>query len=407
MSPAITVHAMVGTRTASVGTLWMRDAAGASFRYGEEWLRDGEAYALAPTLPLAAQVFHTRSGEALFGAFADSTPDRWGQMLIQRAHAAGRRNGALGMREYLLGVSDVTRIGNLRYSVEGGPYLAEGADVPQLTRLGALMAAADTVETENAGGAGLELLLAPGSSLGGARPKANVVDGNGVLTIAKFEREADTYPVIPWEAATLAMARDAGIDVPAFALREIGRRRVLLLERFDRREDRRVAFLSALALLDASGGEDGSYVEMAEAIRRHGATAEADLAQLWRRLAFTVLVTNTDNHLRNHAFVRRGGDAGWRLAPAFDINPTPKSIRPRILTLPVIEGFAVASLDAAIEVAPRFGLALDAARAIARDIARVTAQWRTYGRSAGLTARELTFMETAFEHGELELALRL
>ena len=406
MDAPVTLHAAMGLENLPVGTLWTHQGA-ASFRYADDWLRHPHAYPLEPALPLAAHPHHTRPEQALFASMADSTPDRWGQILIQRNHAASRVNSTLRPRDYLLGVSDLTRIGALRYSEEGSAFLAPGTGVPPLTRLGDLMAAAHKVHTGNTTPTELELLLSPGSSLGGARPKSNVIDQHGVLHIAKFDHPQDTYSVILWEGATLQMAADIGLNVPAFRLLRVGINDVLLLRRFDRQGTDRLPYISALTMLDAPTAESGSYVALAHAIRQHSADATADLHELWSRLAFTILVTNTDNHLRNHAFIRHPGSAGWTLAPAYDINPTPRTIKPRILTLPVENNDATASLETAIAVSPQFGLKLSDAKLVIRNMSRITSRWRSYAAKVGITAGDIAFMETAFEHSELATALRI
>lgn len=408
MDDPITVHAAIGNETLPVGTLWTHNGAHptASFRYADSWLADPRAYPLEPALPLASHAHHTLPRQPLFGSMADSTPDRWGQILMQRAHAAAQKNSTLLPRDYLLGISDHTRIGALRYSLDGNTYLATNTDVPPLARLGDLITAAEGIDNGDATPTELELLLAPGSSLGGARPKANVIDAHGALSIAKFEHNRDTYPVIPWEAATLTMAREAGIIVPQFRLHAVGRHTVLLIERFDRRPTTRLGFISALTLLNAADAESGTYVDIAEAIRQHG-IAELDLLELFRRLVFTVLVTNTDNHLRNHAFTRIASLDCWSLAPAYDINPTPRTIKPRILTLPIAANEPTASLEVALSAHAHFGLSLKEAKRVAKQVSRTTANWRSYAKAVGIGAGDMAFMETAFEHGELQAAVKL
>lgn len=409
MNDAIAVHAAIGVDTLPVGTLWTHQGTHptASFRYAQSWLEDPRAYPLEPALPLIPHTHHTLPRQPLFGSISDSTPDRWGQLLIQRAHANAQRNSSLLPRDYLLGISDHTRIGALRYSLDDNVYLATTTDVPPLTRLGDLISAANSIDAGDASPTELELLLAPGSSLGGARPKANVVDAQGTLFIAKFEHTRDTYPVIPWEAATLAMARDAGINVPRFKLHTVNHHVVLLIERFDRRGDKRLGFISALTMLNANDAESGTYVDIADAIRQHAADAALDLQELWKRLIFTVLVTNTDNHLRNHAFIRFPNVSGWSLSPAYDINPTPRAIKPRILTLPVASNEPTASIDVALAAHAHFGLSLEAAKVAVKAVSRITTNWRSYAKTVGISAGDISFMETAFEHSELQAAIRL
>ena len=207
----------------------------------------------------------------------------------------------------------------------------EAADVnpvPPLVALPRLMSAANRVLDDRETGDDLQLLLAPGSSLGGARPKASVVGPDGTLLIAKFPSQTDDWPIPAWEAVAMTLAMRAGVVVPGFQLSQVARRPVFMMSRFDRRADGgRIPFCSALAALGAADGETRSYMELVDFLRQDGADAPGDAAQLWRRMVFNILVSNTDDHLRNHGFLREPG--GWRLSPAYDLNPMPVDVRPR------------------------------------------------------------------------------
>ena len=234
--------------------------------------------------------------------------------------------------DYLLRVSDFGRLGALRFSTsEHGPFLApdDVAPIPPLVELPALLAASDDVLANDESDA-LRVLLAPGSSLGGARPKASVRDVDGALAVAKFPARTDEVGVVRWEAVALLLAERAGIDVPQRRLETIGNAPVLLLRRFDRRANARVPFLSAMAALGAADHERRSYPEFVDFIRQHGAHPKQDLHALWRRMVFNVLISNTDDHLRNHGFLHVPG-RGWTLSPAYDLNPTPTDLKPRVL----------------------------------------------------------------------------
>jgi serine/threonine-protein kinase HipA len=417
--PAAYVYIDLAGETRSVGRLWTRrDRAGerASFEFDAAWLADPLHYALGPALPATAGAFHTAQGRALFGALGDSAPDGWGRRLItrneaRRARAEGRTPRAPREIDFLLGVTDLVRQGALRFRLTpDGPFTTpdDGAHVPPLVDLPVLLSAAntlaedsDSVEADNA----VRLLLAPGSSLGGARPKASVRDRDGALAIAKFPEHSDDVDVIRWERVTLLLAERAGIDVCDARLEPAGESVVLLVRRFDRRGPERVPFLSARSLLDAADGEHRSYVEMFDALRQVASQAAVDGRQLWRRLAFNILASNFDDHLRNHAVLYDG--AGWRLTPAYDLNPVPAHIKSRDLTTPInIDGDPSASLELAVEAAPEFLLKEDEARAIAAEIARVTATWRDVAGQFDLRGDEINRMATAFEHEELERALR-
>jgi serine/threonine-protein kinase HipA len=400
-----------------VGRLWTRTRGGresATFQYDAQWLAHPERFALEPALSLDAAAFHTAQDRALFGALGDSAPDRWGRMLLARAerHRArreGRAPRALREVDYLMGVADATRLGALRFrTTEGGPFLAEpgegAAAIPPLVDLRRLLSAASRVESDDASDEDLRLLVAPGSSLGGARPKASVRDRDGSLAIAKFPSNADDYDVVRWEGVALALARRAGIQVPAWRLAAVAGRAVLVLARFDRRGSERIPFISALSLLGAADGDTRSYPEMAEALRRYGAATATDLHQLWRRLLFSVLVSNTDDHLRNHGFLCEGPE-GWRLSPAYDMNPTPPDVKPRVLATAItLDGDATASFDLTLSVIAHFALDLGRARRIAGEVAAAVAGWRAEAKRQGLSKKAQERMAPAFEHADLAAA---
>ncbi|HEY5048311.1 MAG TPA: HipA domain-containing protein [Rhizomicrobium sp.] len=400
-----------------VGRLWTRRKAraeSASFEYQAEWLANPLRFALEPALVLGKDPQHTLPGRALFGAIGDSAPDRWGRVLLQReerrqARLEKRPPHTLSEADYLLGVSDFTRSGALRFAREiGGAFLAPGAaaQVPPLVELPKLLNAAMKIGTENEGDEDLRLLLAPGSSLGGARPKASVVDKDGQLMIAKFPQSDDTIRVSLWEATALKLASLAGITTHTWRLQEIAARPVLLLRRFDRADKERIPFLSAMSMLNAIDNEPHSYMEQADALRRYGSHPEADCAELWRRIVFNVLISNTDDHLRNHGFLYDTA-RGWRISPAYDLNPVPLDIKPRILSLAIDEADDTASLDVALSAARHFGLKPKAAQKITREVGNAVAGWRKEAASLGLKAQEIDRMSSAFEHDDLKAAVKL
>ncbi len=251
----------------------------------------------------------------------------------------------------------------------------------------------------------LRILLAPGSSLGGARPKASIVAPDGRLSIAKFPKKDDPYSVNAWEQLTLDLARDAGIRTAESQLLDIENRRVILLPRFDRDGKARIPFLSAMSMVDAVDQETRSYLEIAEVIQRFGASARDDLRELFRRIAFNVLVSNTDDHLRNHGFLY-AGRGGWILSPAYDLNPVPAELKSRFLSTAIGENpnDTSASLDIALEVAEYFDLERDEACKILLEVATVTSSWADRARSNGIAREEITLMRSAFEHEDLRLA---
>ena len=414
MDRRLFVHLDDGDFRGPVGRLWLRvrrGREGAAFRYEPEWLEHPRRFALDPELELQSEALNPRPQRGLFGAFGDGAPDRWGRNLILRAeiHAAkvsGRSPRFLTEADYLLGVDDHARQGALRFSEEpGGPFLASAGTsrVPPLVELPRLLGAAYRLDAGTEDDDDLALLLAPGSSLGGARPKASVRDRDGRLAMAKFPREQDPWNVPAWEAVALSLARRAGIAAADSRIEKVAGRDVLLVRRFDRESRRRIPFLSSMTMLGAADHEQRSYEEIAEAIRRYGAAPPEDLNGLWRRIVFTVLISNRDDHLRNHGFLRPE-DGGWRLSPAYDLNPTPAPAGGRILTTAITGSDTRASLELAFETCRYYGVALQRAREIAAEVAAVVRCWRDEAARFGLRRREQDLMASAFEHAELERA---
>ena len=398
-----------------VGRLWARtrkNKEGATFEYDARWLEHRERFSLEPALKLGPGPFHTSADTPMFGAIGDSAPDRWGRGLMRRmerrrAEREKQTPRTLQEIDYLLQVDDEARQGALRFAEhEGGPFLREeGAKrTPPLIDLPELLSAAERVAEDKDTDEDLRLLLAPGSSLGGARPKASVRDKDGHLAIAKFPRRDDDNNAVLWESVSLVLARKAGIPVPDARIETVGNKPVLVLRRFDRRDGQRIPFLSSMSMLDARDNQTRSYMEIADALRQHGAAAKDDIRELWRRIVFNILISNTDDHLRNHGFLYEG-PAGWRLSPAYDLNPVPVDIKPRILTTAINEDDNTASLDVAMSVAPYFELDDASARAHAGAVARAVATWRDEAARHGLSKPEIERMASAFEHADLEAGL--
>jgi serine/threonine-protein kinase HipA len=394
------------------GRLWFHRRRGresATFAYAADYLAREDAYELDPGLPLVAGPQQTAVGRAIFGAFADCAPDRWGRRLIQRTERrrALREEAterSLGEGDYLLGVRDDLRQGALRFrDIESGTYLAdEQAGVPDLIELPALLRAAESMERDEADEGELRRLLHGGSSLGGARPKAHVIDREGRLGIAKFPRPTDDWDVTRWEVVVLELARAAGVWVPPFERHEVDGKAVLIVDRFDRDGDLRIGYVSAMTMLEAGDGEVGSYLDIAETIEVHSAQTDKDLRQLWRRIAFSVLVSNTDDHLRNHGFLRTS-TAGWSLSPAFDLNPDPEP-GPKTLSTAIDYDTDAASLEVLFDVAEHFRLGDEEAEAIAGDVAAATRDWCPAAERAGIERSEIERMAPAFEHEQAERA---
>lgn len=307
-----------------------------SFEYTDEWLKSGFSQKLDPDLQLYSGVYYPRDEKVNFGIFLDSCPDRWGRVLMQRREAImakteDRKAKKLLESDFLLGVFDRHRMGALRFKVdEDGPFLNDNKDMatPPWASLRELEQAILKFEEDNTDDPEylkwINILLAPGSSLGGARPKASVLDPANNLWIAKFPSKNDEKNVAAWEMVVNELARQAGIDVAEGKIQQFRNKYdTYLTKRFDRNEKgERVHFASAMTLLGHKDGEDSagaSYLELAEFITRYGAAVDKDLEELWRRIVFNICVKNTDDHLRNHGFLLT--ENGWVLSPAYDINP--------------------------------------------------------------------------------------
>ncbi len=400
-----------------VGRLWARtrkERESTTFEYDSNWLTHPDRFSLEPALKLGPGPFHTPSDKPLFGAIGDSAPDRWGRALMRRAeHRRVKQQGQTPrtMREidYLLMVDDESRLGALRFAErEGGPFLAEPAPnrIPPFVELPRLLSAAEHILSDSDTDEDLRLLLAPGSSLGGARPKASVRDRDGHLAIAKFPNKQDEINTVLWEAVALTLAAKANIAVPTWRLERVAKKSVLLLRRFDRMDGMRLPFLSAMSMLDAKDNEPRSYLEFVDVLRQHGAVPKEDMHALWRRIVFSILISNTDDHLRNHGFLYTG-PAGWRLSPAYDLNPVPVDIKPRILSTAINLDDSKASLKLILEVASYFELDQNEASHIAAQVARAVSAWRLVAAKRELTRVEIDRMASAFEHEDLKAALAL
>ncbi len=390
-----------------VGRLWARSKGAketSSFEYNEAWLAHQDRFSLDPALPLAGGQFHT---VGLFNAFTDPAPDRWGRNLLLRrerrdAKAEDRPPRTLVNIDYLILVEDENRLGALRFADAGTKDFLARSDrpIPPLVRLGALLSAATRVIDDKESDNDLRLLLAPGASLGGARPKASVVDQNDRLLIAKFPSPTDDWPVPRWEATAMSLARAAGIHVPQSELHEVHDRPVFVMQRFDRDEaNRRLPFISAMTALGASDGDVRSYIELLDLLRQDGVAPDQDAAELWRRMVFNVLISNTDDHLRNHGYLREPG--GWRLAPAYDLNPMPVDVKPRHHALTLDEADDASSIDTVMSVAEYFGLKLPQARQIVAEVAAAVLSWHEVADANGLTPAQIDRMASAFEHEDI------
>lgn len=414
MEQAILVYVDLMGIPMKVGQLWGRFRSGResmSFEYDRNWLSHPKRFSLDPALKLVVGSFHAASDKPLFGAIDDSAPDRWGRLLMRRSERKSaqhekRTPRALREIDFLLMVDDEARQGALRFKrEEQGPFLTtyDRNHIPPLIAIGKLLSAASHIMQDSDTEEDLRLLLAPGSSLGGARPKSSVRDKDGHLAIAKFPRKDDEINIIAWEAVALSLANKAGIKVPEWRIEKVGHQQILLSKRFDRKENIRIPFLSAMSVLEAKDNEMHSYLEIADAIRQMSASPKEDLEALWRRIVFNVLISNVDDHLRNHAFLY-SGLLGWRLSPAYDLNPTPTDIKPRILSTAIDLIDPSASLDVAVSVAHYFELDNLKAKRISNEVGSATALWREEATKIKIKKAEIDRMASAFEHEDLQKA---
>ena len=343
----------------------------------------------------------------IFGIFTDSSPDRWGRMLLSRreqilAAKEGRKPRRLSESDYLLGVYDQARMGALRFSLNrGGPFLANDEElaVPPWTTLRTLEEASREFEKgENALiEKWLERLIRPGSSLGGARPKATVQDVDGSLWIAKFPSRTDENNAGAWEKVVHDLAAECGLNVAEARVEEFSDLgSTFLVKRFDRDGDRRLCFTSAMTVLGKTDGAsfaDGtSYLDLASFIRAHGAQPQNDLTELWKRIVFEMAVSDTDDHLRNHGFILTPD--GWVLSPMYDVNPEPTGDS---LSLGVTHESNMINIDLAIDAAGYYGISNNTAIRIADEIcSTVRGRWERLAKLYGLSRSQIELMRPAF-----------
>lgn len=381
------------------------------FEYADPWRDDPEHFSLEPALALTRGTFAPPVGQMVFGSIGDSAPDTWGRRLMQRAERRqaereGRAVRTLAESEYLLGVSDETRLGALRFRWAGEAEFQAPirAGVPALIELGRLLQITERIFRDEETEEDLQLIFAPGSSLGGARPKASVIDQHGHLSIAKFPKETDEYSIETWEEIALRLAERTGIATPKHELIQVAGKAVLQSRRFDRAGTSRIPFLSAMSMMAAKDGQRGSYPEIVDSLTQHGAQAKTDAHALYRRVVFNVLISNVDDHLRNHGFLWLG-KAGWSLSPAYDLNPVPADIKARVLTTNIDLDEGTCSIDLLESAAEYFALSMPKARAIIKEVAVVTTTWRDIAKEVGARGAEINRMASAFEHDDLHRAL--
>lgn len=378
-----------------------------SFEYDREWLEKNEmSIFLDPEIqPFVGRQFP--NGKSIFGLFADASPDRWGRVLMNKrerllAKKEERKPRKLHDSDYLLGVYDETRMGGLRFKLDvDGEFFSDDKDTatPPWTALRILEEASRNFEKDENSltDKWLKQLIRPGSSLGGARPKATVVDTSGQLWIAKFPSKNDESDTGAWEKVVHDLARMCGLNVPESKLEkfsELGS--TFLVKRFDRKGEKRIHFASAMTLLgktDGASAEDGTgYLDIAGFIKAYGANPRSDLVELWKRIVFNMAVTNTDDHLRNHAFILSNN--GWVLSPLYDVNPVPYGDE---LSLLVDSEDNSIDIDLAIRTASRFGITEGEASKQSKEILTIVGDnWERLAKGYGLTRGQIENMRPAF-----------
>ena len=408
---ALLVYISIEGSDILVGRLWCRSGQGrpstATFAYSDSWLDHPKAFELSPALPLSKAPHHT--SRAMPVVFSDCSPDSWGQRLMRRGERMRAENDARASRslapvDFLIGVDDSSRMGALRFrdTTDGNFLTCGGQPVPPLIELPALLNASMKIDQGRERNKDVALVLTPGASLGGARPKATVRDKDGSLLVAKFPKTDDQWPIIKWESIELELAEKAGIIVPNSRLESCAGKPVLLLSRFDRTPaNGRIPFMSAMTSLDEDDHATRSYLDLVEVIRRYGSEPSKDLRQLWRRVLFNTLSSNLDDHLRNHAFLWDG--RGWVLSPAFDMNPVP-SRETDFHKLTINESDATPSFELVVSVASKFGLKKAEAISIASDVASALSDWRSVAKKHKLRPSEIDQMASAFDHSDLRRA---
>lgn len=383
-----------------------------SFDTDKEWLQHGQFRILDPDLGKFSGPQYLRDDKPNFGLFLDSSPDRWGRMLMRRREAIlarqeGRKPRALYETDYLLGVYDPNRMGALRFKQNpDGEFMDwnKTLSTPPWASIRDLEYASMQLERDDISddpeyAKWLGMLIAPGSSLGGARPKANILDESGRLWIAKFPSSNDAADVGAWEAVACELARMSGIQVAeSKAQRFSGKQHTFLTRRFDRTNTgKRIHFSSAMTMLGLTDGADAaegvSYLSLVEFLMTNGSEVDQNLEELWRRIVFNIAISNCDDHLRNHGFILT--KCGWTLSPAYDMNPDPLGTG---LKLNISEDDNSLDFDLAMSVAPYFRLSDKKAVEIIDKVRKSVADWRKVATSYGIPRADQEQMETAFRY---------
>ncbi len=417
------IKVVLGEKKHLVGRLYFNaegNRENSAFEFDDSWLNSSEGFSIDPFLQLikGPQYPSKKIHSPFHSAFTDTEPDGWGRKVILRDHAKRKSTSnmtsttQLNALDFLLYVDDHTRMGALRFQDENGIFQRrsddEGRKIPPLIELEQLVKSSQALETNTETEKDLNFLRGKGTSLGGLRPKCTVVDSKGRLSIAKFPSVQDERSITKAEVLAMKLAKAAGIHVPKTELVYSQKIPITLVQRFDRDPSgERIHYISAATLLGVDPTEENvhTYTEIVDVLRTCGAKSKEDSEELWRRIAFSILITNVDDHLRNHGFLHSRGDL-WELSPAFDINPFPDKIR-ELKTWISEDSGPEASLEALIHASSYFGLNAATSKKILKQVLNAVLKWRSVGTALGMDKKELDEIADAFEHPEKEKAKKI
>lgn len=418
------IKVYIGDAKKLVGKLFFNSSGNrenSGWEYSSDWIDSSDGFEIDPALPFVhGRTFKSKKEDAsvFHGAIADSEPDGWGRQVILRDFSKHRKigleqrvNDQLTSLDFLLAVDDFSRIGALRFQDEDGVFQRAREKgkrtAPPFIELGSILKASHAVETDTETATDLEYLRGRGTSLGGLRPKCTIIDQDGSLSIGKFPSVQDTYSVTKGEVLALHIAAASGIRAAESRIVESGHIPVAMIKRFDRGDHgARIPYISAATLLGiGNGNEIHTYTEIVDALKRYSADYMADAQELWCRIALSILITNVDDHMRNHGFLHVAKNQ-WRLSPAFDINPFP--YKRRVLKTWISESAGdAASIQQLMESASYFGLNPKRAGHLLSAVETAVSNWPQIGKNIGMTQNELIAFETAFEHEERIIARRI
>ncbi len=393
-----------------IGTLYVSFVRGKevfSFEYCDDFLKRNINYIIDPDLPLCKGRIYLNDDKKIFGLFADTCPDRWGRLLINRmenmiAMKEKRSPKELYESDYLLSIYDYSRMGAIRFKESlDGEFKSDNKDlsIPNITSIRSLEEASRVLEEGNIKNIEkwIMMLIGPGSSLGGARPKATIIDNNKELWIAKFPSRNDEINVGAWEKVVNDLAKLCGLNVPESNLENFSKLgSTFMTKRFDRNKEIRIHFASAMTMLGKTDGNDftSSYLDIADFIKQNGINVKKDLLELWKRIVFNLAISNRDDHLRNHGFILKNG--GWALAPLYDINPVPYG---NSLSLNINKESNIMDIDLVIETAKYYGIIKEDAIKIAKEIFEiVNNNWEKIALKYKIQLSEIEYMRPAFKN---------